>query len=79
MFFTSDNGPWLTEHLNGGSAGLFSGGKFDTWEVTDNACVVLRLFDLTAHQFTLKLPLDGKKTYLCEVAMRYSYARAGSV
>lgn len=32
VFFTSDNGPWLTEHLEGGSAGLLHDGKGTTWE-----------------------------------------------
>ena len=32
VFFTSDNGPWLTEKLEGGSAGLLRGGKGSTWE-----------------------------------------------
>ncbi|XP_065827470.1 arylsulfatase-like [Oscarella lobularis] len=31
VFFTSDNGPWLQERLNGGSSGLLRGGKFQTW------------------------------------------------
>ncbi len=32
VFFTSDNGPWLTEKLDGGSAGLLKDGKGTTWE-----------------------------------------------
>jgi len=32
VFFTSDNGPWLTCHLRGGSAGLLRDGKGTTWE-----------------------------------------------
>ena len=32
VFFTSDNGPWLSTKLNGGSQGLLRGGKFTTWE-----------------------------------------------
>ncbi len=32
VVFTSDNGPWLTQHLNGGSAGLLREGKGSTWE-----------------------------------------------
>jgi arylsulfatase A-like enzyme len=32
VFFTSDNGPWLTQHLQGGSAGLLREGKGSTWE-----------------------------------------------
>ena len=32
VFFTSDNGPWLTEQEQGGSAGLLRGGKGTTWE-----------------------------------------------
>ncbi len=32
VVFTSDNGPWLTENLNGGSAGLLRDGKGTTWE-----------------------------------------------
>jgi arylsulfatase A len=32
VLFTSDNGPWLTEGKNGGSAGPFRGGKFSTFE-----------------------------------------------
>ncbi len=32
VFFTSDNGPWLTMNLRGGSAGLLRGGKGSTWE-----------------------------------------------
>lgn len=32
VLFTSDNGPWLTERLNGGSSGLLREGKFTTWE-----------------------------------------------
>ena len=32
VVFTSDNGPWLTEHLEGGSAGLLKNGKGTTWE-----------------------------------------------
>jgi len=32
VMFTSDNGPWLVERENGGSAGLFSGGKGSTME-----------------------------------------------
>ena len=32
VFFTSDNGPWLTHGLQGGSAGLLRDGKGSTWE-----------------------------------------------
>ncbi|UCD29896.1 MAG: sulfatase [Planctomycetota bacterium] len=32
VIFTSDNGPWLSEKENGGSAGLLRGGKFEVWE-----------------------------------------------
>lgn len=32
VFFTSDNGPWLTEGEEGGSAGLLKDGKGTTWE-----------------------------------------------
>ena len=32
VIFTSDNGPWLTQKLRGGSAGLLRGGKGSTWE-----------------------------------------------
>ncbi len=32
VFFTSDNGPWIVKHLEGGSAGLFRDGKGSTWE-----------------------------------------------
>jgi len=32
VVFTSDNGPWLTVGLAGGSAGLLHEGKFTTWE-----------------------------------------------
>jgi arylsulfatase A-like enzyme len=32
VFFTSDNGPWLTKNEAGGSAGLLRGGKGSTWE-----------------------------------------------
>jgi arylsulfatase A len=32
VFFTSDNGPWLTQHLQGGSAGPLREGKGSTWE-----------------------------------------------
>ena len=32
VFFTSDNGPWLTFYTHGGSAGLLRGGKGMTWE-----------------------------------------------
>ncbi|MBN2374977.1 MAG: sulfatase [Sedimentisphaerales bacterium] len=32
VMFTSDNGPWLTKKLHGGSAGLLRGGKGSTWE-----------------------------------------------
>ncbi|MGC8644488.1 MAG: sulfatase family protein [Isosphaeraceae bacterium] len=32
VVFTSDNGPWLSQRLNGGSAGLFREGKGTTWE-----------------------------------------------
>jgi len=32
VLFTSDNGPWLTQKLNGGSAGLLREGKGSTWE-----------------------------------------------
>ena len=32
VIFTSDNGPWLTRRLNGGSAGLLRDGKGSTWE-----------------------------------------------
>lgn len=32
VVFTSDNGPWLTFKLNGGSAGLLKAGKGTTWE-----------------------------------------------
>ncbi len=32
VIFTSDNGPWLSVKLRGGSAGLLKGGKFTTWE-----------------------------------------------
>ena len=32
VVFTSDNGPWLIQNENGGSAGLFYGGKGSTWE-----------------------------------------------
>jgi len=32
VFFTSDNGPWLTQNERGGSAGLLREGKGSTWE-----------------------------------------------
>jgi len=32
VFFTSDNGPWLTQDQHGGSAGLLREGKGSTWE-----------------------------------------------
>jgi len=32
VFFTSDNGPWLVKHLQGGTAGLLREGKGSTWE-----------------------------------------------
>ena len=32
VFFTSDNGPWLSKETHGGSAGLLRGGKGMTWE-----------------------------------------------
>ena len=32
VVFTSDNGPWLIRHQNGGSAGLLRDGKGTTWE-----------------------------------------------
>ena len=32
VVFTSDNGPWLAQKLNGGSAGLLREGKGTTWE-----------------------------------------------
>jgi arylsulfatase A-like enzyme len=32
VFFTSDNGPWLTMGAQGGSAGLLKDGKGSTWE-----------------------------------------------
>jgi arylsulfatase A len=32
VVFTSDNGPWLTEGMQGGSAGLLKDGKGSTWE-----------------------------------------------
>lgn len=32
VVFTSDNGPWLTEGLDGGSAGLLRNGKGSTWD-----------------------------------------------
>ena len=32
VFFTSDNGPWLTQGTQGGSAGLLRDGKGSTWE-----------------------------------------------
>ncbi len=32
VIFTSDNGPWLVQQFNGGSAGLLYDGKGTTWE-----------------------------------------------
>ncbi|MBF0199355.1 MAG: sulfatase [Planctomycetes bacterium] len=32
VVFTSDNGPWLSEKLRGGSSGLLRGGKGMTWD-----------------------------------------------
>ena len=32
VVFTSDNGPWLSQKLNAGSAGLLREGKITTWE-----------------------------------------------
>ena len=32
VIFTSDNGPWLTQGIDGGSAGLFHQGKGSTYE-----------------------------------------------
>ncbi|MCP9236196.1 sulfatase [Lewinella sp. JB7] len=32
VIFTSDNGPWTTQHEEGGSAGLLRGGKGSCWE-----------------------------------------------
>ncbi len=32
VIFTSDNGPWITQNQEGGSAGLLRGAKGDTWE-----------------------------------------------
>jgi arylsulfatase A len=32
VVFTSDNGPWLSQKLDAGSAGLLREGKITTWE-----------------------------------------------
>ncbi|MBN1293163.1 MAG: sulfatase [Candidatus Latescibacteria bacterium] len=32
VFFTSDNGPWMTQDMRGGTAGLLRGAKGDTFE-----------------------------------------------
>ena len=32
VVFLSDNGPWLSKRLDGGSAGPFREGKVSTWE-----------------------------------------------
>lgn len=32
VFFSSDNGPWLSQGIEGGSAGMFRDGKGSTWE-----------------------------------------------
>ena len=32
VVFTSDNGPWTVQKLNGGTGGLFQQGKGTTWE-----------------------------------------------
>lgn len=32
VFFTSDNGPWTSHALSGGSAGPFRDGKGSVWE-----------------------------------------------
>ncbi len=32
VIFTSDNGPWMTQFQNGGTAGQLRGSKGDTWE-----------------------------------------------
>ena len=40
-FFTSDNGPWLTQKLAGGSAGLFRNGKQTTWLVSYSIYYIL--------------------------------------
>ncbi len=32
VFFSSDNGPWLSQKVNGGSAGLLREGKGTTWD-----------------------------------------------
>ncbi len=32
VILTSDNGPWIIKHLQGGSSGLFRDGKGSTWE-----------------------------------------------
>ena len=32
VFFTSDNGPWMTKHTHGGTTSSLRGAKGDTWE-----------------------------------------------
>ncbi|MFC1537215.1 sulfatase [Gemmatimonadota bacterium] len=32
VMFTSDNGPWMSQKLHGGNAGMLRGAKGDTWE-----------------------------------------------
>ena len=42
VIFTSDNGPWLTQGKNGGSAGPLRGGKGTNWEGGQRVPCILR-------------------------------------
>lgn len=33
VFFSSDNGPWLSQGIEGGSAGMFRDGKGEKWKI----------------------------------------------
>jgi len=71
VFFSSDNGPWLSRGLDGGSAGLLRQGKGSTWEggVREpgiawwpgkiNAGVVSSELAATMDLFTTSLQLAG--------------------
>ena len=64
-FFTSDNGPWTVEHLNGGSAGPFRDGKGSVWEG-------IRIFRVCMHVYTFILYLCIY-IYICVYICLFTY------
>ena len=70
VIFTSDNGPWLTEHENGGSAGPLKDGKGTWWEGGFRVPAICKRFGSNLYCFSNRI--FSCKEIICRIAV-YQY------